>query len=57
MARLFPIAVIPAGSANALSKIVCDKSNLELNKENCAFIAAKGKNIPMDVTKYTMASK
>jgi Sphingosine kinase and enzymes related to eukaryotic diacylglycerol kinase len=42
LARMFPVGVIPAGSANALSQVVCDKSGEPVSPEICSFIAIKG---------------
>ena len=50
LARMFPVGVIPAGSANALSQVVCDKSGEPVSPEICSFIAIKGTTSPFDIS-------
>ena len=49
-ARLFPVGVIPAGSANALAQVVCDRSGENVTPENAAFVCIKGKPQPYDIS-------
>lgn len=48
--RMYPIGVIPAGSANALAQTVCEKSGEPVSAEVCAFLAIKGKPVPFDIS-------
>lgn len=50
IARLFPVGVIPAGSANALAQVVCFRSGEEVNIQNSAYICIKGKPQPYDIS-------
>jgi YegS/Rv2252/BmrU family lipid kinase len=56
LARMFPVSVIPAGSANALAQVICDKSGEKVTPENCAFIAIKGRSSPFDISLVRFAS-
>ena len=56
LARMFPISVIPAGSANALAQVVCDLSGEPVSPEICALLAIKGTQYPMDISRVNFAS-
>jgi YegS/Rv2252/BmrU family lipid kinase len=49
-ARLFPVSVVPAGSANALAQVICDRSGENVTPETSAFICIKGKPRPYDLS-------
>jgi len=55
-ARLIPVSVIPAGSANALAEALCNRCGLETSPESCAFIAVKGLPTPFDLTRIKTES-
>lgn len=48
-----PIAVISAGSGNALAQYVCSKISKKLTPENCAYISLKGQAQDFDITKIS----
>lgn len=50
IARLFPVGIIPAGSANALAQVVCFRSGEGMNVQNAAYICIKGKPQPYDIS-------
>ncbi|CAG9323689.1 ytlR_1 [Blepharisma stoltei] len=49
-ARLCPVFPISVGYNEEIAKILCKKSNEPFSPENCAFIAAKGTPLPIDIT-------
>ena len=52
-----PLGIIPAGSANAYAKNICNESKEELSAENCAYIIAKGQTRMFDLMEIESASR
>ena len=54
--RSIPVGVIPAGSGNALAKVMCVKINEEVSPSTCAFICIKGQRTCTDISYVEFAS-
>lgn len=56
LARHIPVSTISGGSANAMSKYLCEKAGLDYSIYSNAFLAIKGSSIPMDATQISRES-
>ena len=52
-----PVFILPGGSSNAMAYYLCEKSKEEFSLINCAYIAIKGKPVPLDANCIERANK